>query len=526
VRRSVFHWWWLFVIVGLNWIISSPAFSAGPHPAKPNIVVVLCDDLGYGDVGAFNPKCRIPTPHINQLADQGMCFTDAHSSSAVCSPTRYALLTGRYNWRSRLQQGVLGGMSPRLIEPGRLTLPRFLQQQGYRTACMGKWHVGMDWTRNPGAAPFDDNIEKGVDGWKADFHQPIRNGPLSVGFDEFFGIAASLDMVPYTFVRNDRVTEVPTVNQSFPMRSDRTGGRTRNGPGAPSFSADRVLPELTREAIRFLEQQAIAARQGDPFFLYLPLNSPHTPIAPSPEWIGRSGLNAYADFVMETDHSLGQLLQALDRLQLTVSTLVVFTSDNGCSPEADFAQLRAQGHDPSAGFRGYKADLFEGGHRVPLIARWPGTVPAGTRYKSPILLNDLFATVADLLQQRLPEEAAEDSVSLWRVLRGGSDRPVREAVVHHSINGSFAIRSGRWKLLLCPDSGGWSQPRPGAGAAKGLPPVQLYDLESDPGETRNLSHERPQVVARLSKLLERTIERGRSTPGRQQTNTVPVVVRR
>ena len=505
------------------WMLADAAMGL---PAKPNLVVILCDDLGYGDVGAFHPGGRIRTPHIDHLAQQGMKFTDAHSSSAVCSPTRYALLTGRYNWRSRLQQGVLGGMSPRLIETGRLTLPKFLQAQGYRTACIGKWHLGMDWSLRAGATPFDDTIEKGVDGWKVNFGEPIRHGPLSVGFDEFFGVAASLDMIPYVFIRNDRVTELPTVNQSFPMRPDRTGGRTRHGPGNPSFAAERVLPELTREAMLFLERQAQPARRGNPFFLYLPLNSPHTPIAPSLEWVGRSGLNAYADFVMETDHSVGQLMETLERLELTTSTLVIFTSDNGCSPEAGFPELRLKGHDPSAGFRGHKADLFEGGHRVPFVARWPGVIPAGSEYHHPILLNDVFATVAAVLEQRLPDGAAEDSVSLWRVLRGRTVRPVHEAVVHHSINGSFAIRSDRWKLMLCRDSGGWSAPRPGEANVATAPSSQLYDLQSDPSESRNLAEKEPQVVARLSRLLERIVEQGRTTPGPRQTNTVPVVVRK
>lgn len=515
---------WLGVAgIGLGPLAGATAARGGD---RPNIVVILCDDLGYGDVRAFNPRSRIPTPHIDRLAAEGMRFTDAHSSSAVCSPTRYGLLTGRYNWRSRLQQGVQGGMSPRLIEPGRLTLPGFLRKHGYHTAVVGKWHLGMDWVRHPGTEAFGDGIEKGIEGWKVDFTQPFRQGPISVGFDEFFGIAASLDMVPYCFLKDEHVQALPTVNLSFPMRADRRGGRTRAGPASVGFRAEDVLPELTRQALQVVERQSGPARDGKPFFLYLPLTSPHTPIAPSGAWVGRSGLNAYADFVMETDDAVGQILQTLERLGLTQDTLVIFTSDNGCSPEADFAQLKAAGHDPSAGWRGAKADLFEGGHRVPFIARWPGRIPKGTSYEYPICLNDVMATCAGILGIRLPENAAEDSVDLWRVMQGRMRGPVREAIVHHSIDGSFAVRRGRWKLLLSPSSGGWSAPWPGSPSVGSLPARQLYDLTVDPGEAHNLIAAKPRVASALERLLERYVARGRSTPGAPQSNTVPVLIRK
>ena len=480
---------------------------------KPNIVYILADDLGYGDVKCFNPDGKIPTPNLDRLAAAGMKFTDAHSSSAVCTPTRYGLLTGRYNWRSRLQSGVLGGLSPPLIEPGRLTVPAFLQQQGYHTACIGKWHLGMAWPLHPGAEPFDDRIEKGEHGWRVDFAKSIARGPNSVGFDYFFGLAASLDMVPYTFIENDRVTIIPTQDKAFPMMSGRTNSFTRRGPAAAGFEAGAVLPTLTRKAVEYLEQRAGTAKAGTPFFLYVPLNAPHTPIAPTKEWQGRSGLNPYADFVMQTDASVGAVLHALDRLGLAPDTLVIFTSDNGCSPEAKFNELRAKGHNPSASFRGTKADIFDGGHHVPFLARWPGRVKPGTTSDQLVCLNDLFATCAELLGQKLPDTAAEDSVSILPALEGRATRPLREALVHHSINGSFAIRQGNWKLELCADSGGWSAPRPGSPAAKALPPAQLYDLSQDIGETNNLHASHPEVVARLTRLLDKYRAEGRSTPG-------------
>ena len=492
--------------------------------AAPNIVFILCDDLGYGDVRALNPRSKIPTPHADRLAGQGMIFTDAHSSSAVCTPTRYGLLTGRYNWRSRLQSGVMGGMSPPLIEPQRLTVAALLKQHGYHTAAIGKWHLGLGWPLKPGAKPFDDNVEKGEDGWRVDFARRITNGPVDFGFDSFFGIAASLDMVPYTFIENDRVQRIPTMDKAFLMMSDRTNKLTRRGPAAADFEAEEVLPALTRRAVEYVRAQAADALSGKPFFLYLPLSAPHTPSVPSKEWRGQSGLNAYADFVMQTDATLGAITAALEQAGLTTNTLVIFTSDNGCSPEADFNQLASKGHDPSHIFRGMKADHFEGGHRVPFIVRWPGRVKAGSTSGQLVCLNDFMATCAEIIGAKLPDHAGEDSVSFLPVLEACATGPTRTSLVHHSINGSFAIREGNWKLALSPSSGGWSAPRPGTLAAKQLPPAQLYDLSRDVGETNNLASSEPATVARLTALLEKIVADGRSTPGARQTNTVAVKV--
>ncbi len=491
---------------------------------RPNIVFILCDDLGYGDVRCLNPGGKIATPNIDRLAAQGMIFTDAHSSSAVCTPTRYGILTGRYNWRSRLQSGVMGGMSPPLIEPGRLTVAALLKERGYHTAAIGKWHLGMEWPLKPGEKPFGDGVEQGEAGWRVDFSRPIRNAPTSVGFDYYFGIAASLDMVPYTFIENDRVLKVPTVDKAFPMMGDRTNKMTRRGPAAVDFEAVDVLPALTRRAVAYVNERAGAVRRGQPFFLYLPLNAPHTPSVPSQEWRGKSGLNAYADFVMQTDATVGEVLAALDKSNLSTNTLVIFTSDNGCSPEADFKALTVKGHHPSHAFRGTKADIFDGGHRIPLIVRWPGRVKPGTTTVQIVCLNDFMATCADILGAKLPDNAGEDSVSLLPVLFGTAKSPVHEAIVHHSINGSFAIRQGNWKLALCSSSGGWSAPRPGTPAAKKLPLVQLYDLSSDIGETNNVASAHADVVARLTKLLEKYVADGRSTSGAPQSNTVPVKI--
>jgi arylsulfatase A-like enzyme len=429
-----------------------------------------------------------------------MKFTEAHSGSALCTPTRYGIMTGRYCWRSSLKNGVLQGYSPRLIEPNRLTVPAFLKQHGYRTACFGKWHLGMDWPLKDGGIAKDY-----TDQWKVDYTKPIANGPLAVGFDEYFGISASLDMPPYVFIADNRATTVPTVEKQW----------IRKGPAAAEFEAIDVLPTLTKKAVEYIGR----AKAGEPFFLYMPLSAPHTPILPQKEWQGKSGLNAYGDFVMQVDATVGQVLDALDRAKIAENTLVVFTSDNGCAPAADFPALANKGHFPSYHFRGHKADIYDGGHHIPFIVRWPDRVKAAATSHQLICLTDLMATVADILGAKLPDKAGEDSVSILPAFEDRASAPLREAVVHHSANGSFAIRQDKWKLELCPGSGGWSYPRPGRDDQSRLPPVQLYDMTDDVSEKTNLQDKHPEVVARLTRLMEKYATEGRSTPGSPQKNT-------
>ena len=488
-------------------ICSLPPASAAA--TQPNILYILCDDLGYGDVHALNQGGKILTPNLDRLAGQGVAFTDCHGSSSVCTPTRYGILTGRYNWRSRLQSGVLWGTSQHLIEPERLTVARLLHDRGYNTACIGKWHLGMDWAKLKPGAPAGKQTE---DSAPIDYTQNIRYGPTSVGFDSYFGISASLDMPPFVYIENDHVTAVPTIEKTW----------VRKGPAAPDFEAIDVLPTLTRKAISYLEAKAPDAKAGKPFFLYLPLNSPHGPIVPTPEWQGKSSLNAYGDFVMETDDCVGQVLAALDKQGLASNTLVIFTSDNGCSPVANIPELESKGHFANYHFRGAKADIWDGGHRIPFLVRWPGKVKAGSQSDQLICLTDLLATCADLLGAKLPDNAGEDSVSILPALLGAAAGPLREAVVHHSINGSFSIRQGNWKLELCSGSGGWSAPKPGSKEAKSLPSVQLYDLSADIGEKLNVEGQHPEIVQRLTKLLEKYVSDGRSTPGAVQENDAPI----
>lgn len=511
------HRWLCLLLLVWSWS-GMGLWERAAIAAPPNILFVLCDDLGYGDLHCLNPEGKIPTPNFDRLAKSGMVFRDAHSGSAVCTPTRYGVLTGRYAWRSKLQSGVLGGLSPRLIEPGRMTVASLLKKHGYNTACIGKWHLGLDWVVKPGKTVTELNIESPDQVHNVDYGQPFSNGPTAVGFDTYFGISASLDMVPYAYLHNDRVTAELTVDRQFPLMLGREGS-TRLGPGAKDFEASNVLPRLTREAILFLGRQAT---QDAPFFLYLPYASPHTPIVPTPEWQGKSNLNPYADFVMQQDACLGELLDGLERSGRAQNTLVIVTSDNGCSPQAKFPELLAKGHNPSGIFRGTKADIFEGGHRVPFLVRWPLKVEPGRVSDRLICLVDLLATCADLVGAKLPDVAAEDSVSFLPTLLSDEPQPERVPVVHHSINGSFAIREGRWKLCLCPDSGGWSAPRPGTPASRELPDMQLFDLVADPSETTNLADQQPAVVAQLRQRLEQFVAEGRSTPGAPQQNAVEV----
>ena len=446
---------------------------------------------------------------MDRLAAEGMAFTDAHSSSSVCTPTRYGIMTGRYNWRTRLQSGVLNGFSPPLIDAGRLTVPQLLKQHGYHTACIGKWHLGMTMPAKPGRRRREAANLAAED---FDAQQPIDEGPTTRGFDHYFGISASLDMPPFAFIEDNHFTQAPTAQKKW----------IRTGPAAPDFEAIDVLPTLARKACEYLGTRAAEAKNGQPFFLYLPLNAPHTPIVPTQEWQGRSGLNAYGDYVMETDAMLGQVLAALEKNRLAENTLVFFTSDNGCSPAAKIDELESKGHFPSWVLRGYKSDIWDGGHRIPFIVRWPGKIKAGTMSSQLVCLTDLMATCAEIVCEKLPANAGEDSVSLLPALLGTATAPLREAVVHNSIEGRFAIRQDKWKLELCAGSGGWSKPKEAAARKQGLPHMQLYDMTQDIGERQNQQAGQPEVVARLTKLLEKYIADGRSTPGARQKNDAPV----
>jgi arylsulfatase A len=461
----------------------------------PNIIYILADDMGYGDVSACNPNAAWKTENIDRIAAEGMMFTDAHSGSAVCTPTRYGVLTGRYAWRTRLKEGVLWSWDEPLIGSGELTVGTLLKAKGYATACIGKWHLGLGWQ-------FHDRDTDSVD-----FSKPVTGGPTALGFDSFFGITASLDIPPYVYLENEKATMVPT---SY-TENHSVMGWWRKGLTGDDFEHEQVLPVLTHKAVEFINRQA-KLESGPPFFLYFPLPAPHTPILPVGEFKGKSGTNPYGDFVLQVDHTVGQVLEALERNGISDQTMVIFTSDNGCSPEADFEELGQFGHDPSFHFRGAKADIYEGGHRVPFMARWPGRINPGTRSDQVICLTDLLATAAAIVGHDLEPGEGADSYNLLPVLLDDVTEPIREATVHHSVNGSFAIRQGEWKLILCPGSGGWSDPKPGSPEEQELPAVQLYNLDADPGETNNQQGDFPEIVRGLTDLMEQYVGEGRSTP--------------
>lgn len=477
------------------WVTLALLLLAGYSPTqaetKPNIVYILADDLGYGDPHCYNPQSKIPTPRIDRLAREGMLFTDAHSPSAVCTPTRYGILTGRYCWRTQLKRGVLQGYDPLLIESGRLTVPALLESQGYMTACIGKWHLGLG------------------DKKPTDYTQPLRPGPLSVGFHRFFGIPSSLDFPPYVFVRDERVTEPPSATIAA-SKEKREGGQGfwREGAIAPSFQHADVLPKLTREAVAFIEEQG--RTRGRPFFLYLPLSAPHTPWVNSREFDGKSGAGPYGDFVMQVDAVIGEIDAALNRSQLGANTLLIVTSDNGAHwlPQ----DIQKDDHRANGPWRGQKADIWEAGHRVPFIVRWPGKVSPNSRSEETICHVDLLATCAEIVGQKPPNNSGEDSVSILPALLGSKlAKPLHEGIVHHSGDGLFAIRQGKWKLIEGLGSGGFTPPRteqPQPGGPNG----QLYDLLDDPQEKDNLYLKKPDVVKELTALLDRYRTAGRSRP--------------
>ena len=467
---------WLIIVLLLG------ACQAAPE--LPNVVVILADDLGYGDIERYNPESKIPTPNLNRLADEGMRLTDAHSPSSVCSPTRYGLLTGRYAWRTTLERGVLSASSPSLIDTARLTLPRLFKNHGYTTGAVGKWHLGF--------GSRDSTL----------YDQPLDPGPNALGFDYFFGFPTS-NNPPFVYVVNKGVEAEPTEWTDASLHRRQGGeGYWRAGLIAPGFRHVDVLPRVEKEALGFIQR-----RGGEgPFFLYVPLSAPHTPWLPLPEFAGTSGAGHYGDFVVQVDHVVGQIVRALD--DLPRETLLIFTSDNGAhwleSERSEF------GHDANGPWRGQKADIWEGGHRVPLIVRWPGRVEAGSVSDELVSLTDIMATAAALLGAKLPHEAAEDSYDFLPVLTG-SGPGSRTAMIQHSMNGTFAIRRGDWKLILGLGSGGFTQPRriePGPGDPAG----QLYNLATDPMEQRNLYASHPEVVIRLTSLLDQHMSEGRSRP--------------
>ena len=485
----------------LSLLVTLSMYFTNAQEKKPNIIYILADDLGYGDVSIFNKESKINTSNIDRLARSGMRFTDAHSGSAVCTPTRYGIMTGRYAWRSKLTSGVTWSYDSALIEPSRKTIALLLKQEGYSTACIGKWHLGLNW-------------QKGNKG-NIDLFQSIKRGPTTMGFDYFYGITASLDIPPYVYILNDRITatSIDTIQAT-------TGkGFWRKGPIGNDFKHEEVMSAFIDSSINFIRQQA---KINHPFFLYLPLAAPHTPILPTSAYLGKSNTNEYGDFVLMVDDMIGKIMGEVKKAGIEENTMIVFTSDNGCSPQANFKELENVGHHPSYVYRGAKADIYEGGHRVPFIVKWPSVIkPNGVSDKT-ISLTDFFATINDLFNQTIEDNSGEDSYSILPLLTGNVKNHKRTDVVNHSIEGNFAIRKGKWKLEFCPGSGGWSYPTPSETKSLSLPVIQLYNLKRDSSEQHNVYAKHPGIVKKLTTLMESQIDNGRSTPGSHQQNAVQV----
>jgi arylsulfatase A len=491
--------------------------------AKPNIVFILADDLGYGDAGCYNPRSKIPTPNLDRLAAQGMRFTDAHAPASVCSPTRYALLTGRYAWRSPLKHDVVLPWDRPIIAANRLTVASLLGKNGYTTAAIGKWHLGLNWPTTDGA-PATSGTTKLTN---VDFTKPIANGPTTRGFDYYFGVDVP-NYPPYCFIENDRTVGIPSVADS---------GRAElfnlPGPMIPGWRLEDILPELTRRAVQWVD---LKAKSPQPFFLYLSLTSPHYPVVPSREFKGKSQAGDYGDFVVQTDWVVGQVLAALDRAGVADNTLVIFTSDNGPEITGEvnpgvYDRAKIFQHYSMAELRGAKRDLWEGGHRVPFIARWPRRVKADSVSDEVVCHVDFMATAAGLLGVTLPPDAGEDSYSILPVLFGEKlGHPLREATVHHSCSGSFAIRQGDWVLIEAPSGDDnrragepqWFKQERGYVAE----PVtgELYKVSDDTAQRKNLFAAEPERVRALHQLLAQYQRDGRSTPGIPQSNDAPQTI--
>lgn len=448
---------------------------------KPNIIYILVDDAGVGDVGVYNPNSKIPTPNLDQMAREGMRFTDAHSPSSVCTPTRYSVLTGRYAWRSRLKKGVLFGYSPALIEEDRETVASMLQKQGYQTAAIGKWHLGLGKAK------------------KTNFDEALTPGPVDHGFDYFYGISASLDMPPYAYIENDRLVKPATgFIRSNGSSRGKLGGESywRKGKISDDFKHIEALPKIVNRAEKYIRD---VASSDKPFFMYLPLPAPHQPWIPAPEYQNKSKAGAYGDFMFQIDAIVGQITKALKDTGIEENTMIVFTSDNG-SHWYD-ADSERWGHKANLDWRGRKADIYEGGHRVPLIVKWPNKVPSNTVSNELVSLTDFMATAAAMTGAEISKGMAEDSKNMLPgLLNNDQYLTDDDTTVMHSINGTFAIRKGYWKLIDAPHSGGFK-----LGNMKqyeSMPQVQLYNLETDPSETTNLFAVHPEKVKELLSMLE------------------------
>ncbi len=509
---------WNAFVAGCFALVLSGAACPPGGAKKPNIIMILADDLGYGDIACFNPESKVPTPNLDKLAGQGIRFIDAHSPSTVCTPSRYSLLTGRMCFRTGLR-GVFTGVDGPLIEKGRLTVAKLLKQQGYATACVGKWHVGMTFFGKDGkpVAPRGGGLEKVR---KVDFTKAIRDGPTDVGFDTFFGTVCcpTTDWL-YAYIEDDHIVEAPEAVVKPKTRHWLEYEHFRAGLKAPGFEFRNVDLVFLEKSIGFMERH-VRENPGKPFFLYHATQTAHLPAMPAKRFVGATKAGPLGDFIFEFDYVVGELMKALDRLGIADDTLVMVSSDNG--PEIVITRMREEhGHDSAHPWRGLKRDNWEGGHRVPFIARWPGKIKPGSVSDQTICLTDVMATCAAVTGAELPADAGEDSINILPALLGGKGgQPVRAYTLHQTISNAMGIRHGPWKLLDHKGSGGNNYSRgeltkyaiedtdPGA-------PGQLYNLDEDPGERKNLYSKQPKIVSELKERLEAFRTSGRSAPAKE-----------
>jgi arylsulfatase A len=504
-------------MIRATFLLALLAVCTLPRPASartPNILILYADDLGFGDLGCYNPQSKIPTPHLDKLASEGIRFTNGHSSSGICTPSRYALLTGRHHWRDF--HGIVGPLGGSVFKPERLTLPEMLKENGYRTAAIGKWHLGWNWDaiRKPTAGKEkrkDKGKPNGPDAF--DWSKPIPDGPLAHGFDHYFGDTV-INFPPYCWIRDDRVVKAPdTMMDTSKWRKIKEGNwECRPGPMASDWDPYQNIPTTTAEGVRFIKEQAITPK---PFFLYFAYPAPHAPIIPNDKFDGRSKAGPYGDFVCETDDSAGQLLKALEDSGQADNTLVIFTADNGPEKYA-YARDKKFDHWSAHPFRGLKRDIYEGGHHVPFIVKYPGVTPAGMMSGQLVSQIDLMATIASILDYELPDKnAAEDSHDLFPILAGDMGT-IRTTHVHNTKTGAYAIRHGDWLLVAHKD--GYHSGRNKEWEAKHLypadddSPVELYNLRIDIGQRDNLAAKHPEKVAELRKLLTTIRRQDHSAP--------------
>ncbi len=491
---------------------------------KPNIIIIFADDMGYGDVSGLNPEARTATPQIDKLTQNGITFTNAHASASVCTPSRYGLLTGRYAFRSESAARGIRGFKGAVIEPGRATLASLLKNAGYTTACIGKWHLGVGWQTKDDTQQvvFDTNTGKS----NVDYTAKITSGPNNYGFDYSFIHPASLDMPPYVFLRNHQTIdpEVVLTSDIYPDHLDDTkyawdkkhvskhdvywqkGVWWRRGEISRSFRVENCLTEIVDDGISFIEKHA-SEKPSHPFFLYMPLTGPHTPWMPTDPFKGKSPIGTYGDFVMNIDHVVGRVTETLHRLGISDDTMVIFSSDNGAYwPQQE---IDLQNHDSNYGRRGQKGDVWDGGHRIPLVISWPSQINSPMVYEHLVSLTDLFATFTELTAQKLSRDRGEDSFSFLHVLEGNTSKITRPSMIHHSSRGMYSIRMEGWKFIDGLGSGGFTAPSK-MDPVPGEPTGQLYRIGSDSLESRNVLLQHAEVVKKLTNEMNKQLESDRS----------------